>query len=220
MTLLKRSLTYYWRTHLALIWGVATAVAVLAGALLVGESVRESLRSLFLGRLGNVEYVVSALDFFAEDLADDIEAHEDFRGTFRETSPLIALEGFVIHEKSGRRSSRVQVYGIDERFWVFHGLELSSPAPPSGRDAVLTEGLALELNSSPGDTILLRVERPYDVPGEQVVVLEYETHSLVSKGGDLLFLEIIGIAASESHSTRSGRLERAENIEQSALATA
>ena len=166
MTLLKRSLTYYWRTHLALIWGVATAVAVLAGALLVGESVRESLRSLFLGRLGNVEYVISALDFFAEDLADDIQAHEDFRGTFRETSPLIALEGFVIHEKSGRRSSRVQVYAVDERFWVFHGLEPSSPAPPSGRDAVLTEGLALELNSTPGDTILLRVERPYDVPGE------------------------------------------------------
>lgn len=166
MILLKRSLTYYWRTHLALIWGVATAVAVLAGALLVGESVRESLRSLFLGRLGNVEYVVSAIDFFAEDLADDIQAHEDFRGTFRETSPLIVLEGFVIHEKSGRRSSRVQVYGIDERFWAFHGLEPSSPAPPSGRDAVLTKRLALELNSTPGDTILLRVERPYDVPGE------------------------------------------------------
>jgi len=166
MTLLKRSLTYYWRTHLALIWGVATAVAVLAGALLVGESVRESLRSLFLGRLGNVEYVVSGLDFFAEDLADDIQAHEDFRGTFRETGPLIVLEGFVIHEKSGRRSSRVQVYGIDERFWAFHGLEPSSPAPPSGRDAVLTKRLALELNSTPGDTILLRVERPYDVPGE------------------------------------------------------
>ena len=166
MTLLTRSLKYYWRTHLAVIWGVATAVAVLAGALLVGESVRVSLRSLFLGRLGNVEYVISSLDFFEEDLTDEIQAHQDFRATFREASPLIALEGFVIHEKSGRRSSRVQVYGVDDRFWAFQGLEPNSPAPPAGRDAVLTKRLALELNSTPGDTILLRVEQPYEVPGE------------------------------------------------------
>ena len=35
--LLTRNLSYYWRTNLAVIFGVATAVAVLAGALLVGE---------------------------------------------------------------------------------------------------------------------------------------------------------------------------------------
>ena len=43
---------YYWRTNLAVVLGVATAVAVLAGALLVGDSVRGSLRDLVLQRLG------------------------------------------------------------------------------------------------------------------------------------------------------------------------
>ena len=168
MTLLTRNLGYYWRTHLVVIGGVTTAVAVLAGALLVGDSVRESLRSLFLGRLGNVEYVISALDFFEEDLVERIEAHQDFSAAFGDAGPLIALEGLVIHEESGRRSSPVQVYGIDERFWAFHGFEPgSSPfTTPSGRDTVLTKRLALELNSAPGDTILLRVEQPYEVPGE------------------------------------------------------
>ena len=47
-----RSLTYYWRTNVAVVLGVATAVSVLAGALLVGDSVRGSLRDLLLGRLG------------------------------------------------------------------------------------------------------------------------------------------------------------------------
>ena len=42
--LLKRNLAYYWQTNLAVITGVAIAVAVLAGALLVGDSVRGSLR--------------------------------------------------------------------------------------------------------------------------------------------------------------------------------
>ena len=52
-TLIKQSLTYYARTNLAVILGVATAVAVLAGALLTGDSVRASLKDLFLSRLGN-----------------------------------------------------------------------------------------------------------------------------------------------------------------------
>ena len=59
-TLVKRNLTYYWRTNLAVVFGVATAVSVLAGALLVGDSVRASLRDLFLARLGSTDYVVSS----------------------------------------------------------------------------------------------------------------------------------------------------------------
>ena len=53
-----RSLTYYWRTNVAVVLGVATAVSVLAGALLVGDSVRGSLRDLLLGRLGRTDQVV------------------------------------------------------------------------------------------------------------------------------------------------------------------
>ena len=44
--LVLRGLTYYWRTNVAVVLGVATAVAVLGGALLVGDSVRGSLRDL------------------------------------------------------------------------------------------------------------------------------------------------------------------------------
>ena len=51
-TLVQRNLGYYWRTNLAVIFGVATAVAVLSGALLVGDSVRASLRDFRLDALG------------------------------------------------------------------------------------------------------------------------------------------------------------------------
>ena len=46
--LVLRGLSHYWRTNLAVVVGVATAVATLAGALLVGDSVRGSLRDLVL----------------------------------------------------------------------------------------------------------------------------------------------------------------------------
>lgn len=63
--LLKRSLVYYWRTNLAVVLGVATAVAVLAGALLVGDSVRVSLRELALQRLGQTDRVITSTGFFS-----------------------------------------------------------------------------------------------------------------------------------------------------------
>ena len=53
--LVVAGLRHYWRTNLAVVLGVATAVAVLAGALLVGDSVRGSLRDLVLQRLGRTD---------------------------------------------------------------------------------------------------------------------------------------------------------------------
>ena len=65
-TLRRRSLRYYWRTNLAVVVGVAIAVAVLAGALMVGDSVRASLRDLVLQRLGQTDRVVLSQGFFRE----------------------------------------------------------------------------------------------------------------------------------------------------------
>ena len=62
--MLRASLRYYAATNALVVLGVAVAVAVLAGALLVGASVRESLRQIALGRLGATDAVVTAPTFF------------------------------------------------------------------------------------------------------------------------------------------------------------
>ncbi|CAN5144518.1 FtsX-like permease family protein [soil metagenome] len=164
--LIKRSLVYYWRTNLAVVLGVGVAVAVLAGALLVGASVRASLRELALGRLGETDYVLAGENFFRETLADEIRAHANFNAAgLAGACPLIVIEGSVIDEASGRRSAGVQVYGVDKRFWQFHGKgELSLGA----REIVLSAGLAEELGSRVGETLLLRVERPQAIPAESL----------------------------------------------------
>src|SRR5512147_3200567 len=96
-TLLARNLAWYWRTNLAVLLGVATATGVLGGALLVGDSVRSSLRGLVEARLGNAESVVARDGFFREELA------RSWDGT--SACPSIAIEGIVAHEPSGRRAA-------------------------------------------------------------------------------------------------------------------
>src|SRR5437667_1261036 len=118
--LVRRGLTHYWRTNIAVVIGVATAVAVLSGALLVGNSVRGSLRDLVLQRLGRADLAVLSSAFFREALAADIRRDQAFARMFDDVAPLVMLQGLVTDQASGRRASRVQVYGVDDRFWRFH----------------------------------------------------------------------------------------------------
>jgi putative ABC transport system permease protein len=160
-SLFTRSLQYYWPTHLMVLIGVTVAVAVLSGALLVGHSVRASLRELALGRLGATDLIVTAPTFVREELADHLATEQPFTATFRALAPIIAMEGALTHESSGRAATRVQVFGIDERFARFHSLD----APTiSGRQALVSPALAAELGARDGDSILLRVAKPTDIP--------------------------------------------------------
>lgn len=164
--LIKRSLSYYWRTNLAVVLGVATAVAVLAGALLVGDSVRTSLRDLFLQRLGNTAQVITAQSFFREQLAADIQNHEQFGAAgFLATCPMIAVQGTITDQASKRVGSEVRVYGVDERFWKFHA---RTDASPHGHEVLLSEGLARELGTNAGDALVLRIEKPSEIPIESL----------------------------------------------------
>src|ERR1041385_3718024 len=154
-TLLVRNLAWFWRTNLVVVLGVATATAVLAGALLVGDSVRASLRDLVLGRLGNAAYVVSGTNFYREQLAADLG----------QAAPMIALDGVAAHEPSGRLAANIQVYGADERYWTFQG---EAGDPPRGREVLLSPALARELGAKAADSILLRVPKPSAIPLESL----------------------------------------------------
>jgi putative ABC transport system permease protein len=157
-----RSLRHYWRVNAAVTLGVGVAVSALAGALVVGDSVRASLRELALGRLGRATHIVAATNLFTEQLAERVASAPVFRSAWDGAVPLLALEGVVTHERSGGRASGVEVYGVDDRFWSFHGVD--DVAGPGGRDAFVSTALARELNAADGDALLLRVQKPSSVP--------------------------------------------------------
>ena len=161
--LVRRNVTHFWQINLVVVAGVAVAVAVLAGALLVGSSVRSSLRALALERLGSVDQVVTSLGFVRESLADELLTGDGMADRFGGAVPIVAIEGFVTHQDSGRRASVIQVYGVDERFWEFHGVDQRDQLLDQNT-AFISEGLARELGARVDDALLVRVEKPSDVP--------------------------------------------------------
>ena len=76
------------------------------------------------------------------------------------------MQGFVTEQGSGRRASRVQVYGVDDRFWRFHGVDGRSG--PANREAFLSRALAADIGAAEGGTVLVRVERPSAIPIESL----------------------------------------------------
>lgn len=169
--LVWRGLGFHWRTNLAVVSGVATAVAVLAGALLVGDSVRQSLRELVLSRLGKTDYAVIGMNFFRARLADDLESQ---RSAQARAYAMIALEGIISHGSNRRVASKVSIYGVDEGFWKFHGVHLSGDAPAS-RNIRLSPALAEELAAEEGDSIVVRLDKPSEIPVESLHGRKEET---------------------------------------------
>ena len=164
--LVIRGLLHYWRTNLAVIAGVATAVAVLAGALLVGDSVRGSLRDLVLQRLGRTDRIVVSSGFFREGLAADLQKDPGFRAAFSGVAPLVVMQGIVTDQNSGRRVSKVQVFGVDDRFWQFH--QVPGRTGPAAREAFISRALAADIGAAEGGTILVRLEQPSAIPIESL----------------------------------------------------
>ena len=143
-------LRHYRGVHAMVIAGVAVAVAVLSGALTVGASVKESLRDLALGRLGNTHMVVASPMFFRHQLADDVGG-----------TPVVVTTGALVHEASGRVAARVQVFGVDDKFLQLNSL---AGAAPRGREAWISEPLAEDLGAAAGDALILRLAKPSDIP--------------------------------------------------------
>ena len=119
--LVMATVAYYRRPHAAVALGVASAVAVLAGALLVGGSVRASLAAITSARLGRTDFVIAAERPFGDTLADRVAPGSD-------AAPLFISSGTAVHETSGRRARNVNVYGVDRRFFAFHHANAQAPS--------------------------------------------------------------------------------------------
>ena len=152
-----RNLRFYRRTNVFVFLGVVIATAVLVGAMLVGDSVRHSLYTLALMRLGDVGLALNTQNRFF-----DVELATEFETKIGATvSAPLSISGVVVVQQEGGRDRRqlnkVQVIGVDDGFWELAG---SGAAPPGRSQIAISRKVAIALGLRPGDTVSLRVRKP------------------------------------------------------------
>jgi len=169
---MRRSLIHYWRLNLAVILGAAIATAVLTGALLVGDSVRDSLRQLTLERLGKIDDALVANLFFRQELAGNLAAAPPFKENFANAVPAIMLSGSAVHPTTKARASNINLLGIDQPFTALFEPDSShtwkeffAKSAEQGFPALaLNEALQKELGAKVGDYILVFVQQQTEIP--------------------------------------------------------
>jgi len=177
------SLIHHWRTNLAVAAGVAAGTAVLTGALLVGDSMKGSLRRLTLERLGPIEEILLADRFFREDLAGELAAEEEFEQRFAAAVPVIFLNVTLenAEEQDRRPAYRVNLLGCDERFWKHVGAGRAPSVPEEYADVsprqriVLNRPLADDLGVEEGDWVIVRMGSVTGIPAESLLGEDEET---------------------------------------------
>lgn len=185
--LVWESLRFHWRVNLAVALGVMAGTAVLTGALLVGDSVRGSLRDLTYNRLGAIDEALVAPTFFRAELANELAAQSQFQQHFEAALPAIfARAGLTYeapaaggHPAAAMYSGAVNVIAADEGFWKLDPQLAANP--PGLNEVVLNQQLADELSPKdlhgriipeqrikPGDEILLKVQQANQVNADSV----------------------------------------------------
>jgi len=193
LQLVVKSLVHHWRTNLAVLMGVVAGTAVIGGALIVGDSVRASLRDLSLKRLSHVDHLLSGPRFVREGLAQDLQEVSPLPGA--KVAPALLMQASLV-AKTGetRRTGQVNVFGFDNRAW---SMIQTQAVPPSGSSVLLNPLAASTLGVKVGDTVTLWIELPSAVPRDTL---------LGNKDNDSqeIDLEVAGITSESDGLSRLG----------------
>ncbi len=170
LNLLLRTIRRFWRADLAVAAGMAVATAVLSGALMVGDSVRGSLRQLAVDRLGPVRYALAGPQMFSSSLAQRLAEQAEFERRFGRVSAGLALQGGATVPTEDPLAlpvhvADVQVLALDP--WLSHRagqIGQDASVVVSRGECVLNGRLADDLGVAVGDRIELDLPRASDLP--------------------------------------------------------
>jgi len=172
-----RALRHYWKINVAVLLAAAVNTAVLAGALVVGDSVRGSLRDMTLDRLGDIELALVAERLFPADLADRFAGG----GSADAVAPAFMLPGSATNADTGARASQANVLGVDERFVdMFPATESFTLERAAGQifpPVVINEALRRELGVAPGDEVLLNFRTRDEIPDDTLLGNKADTNT-------------------------------------------
>ncbi len=163
----QRSIAFYRSSTLLVALGVAAATAVILGALLVGDSVRGSLKGLVMDRLGRIEWMLLAPKFFHQATVQRLASSPTLGDNLEQPIPAIVFPRGTVEVARGdarSRSGSVLVIATTEEYWTLGGV--SPSARPVGNEVILNQSLANELGVKTGDEVTLRLPSEQAVPAD------------------------------------------------------
>lgn len=158
-TYILRSLTHRWHQYLLMIATIALAGGVVVASLIIGHSVRQSLRESAMMRIGRVDAGLVLGDRFVKQGFS--QRFMELSGT--RVSSVIMLPGSARANSNQPWRHDLQVMGVDETFWTFAPSGGEATPIPDGC-CVINQALADTLGVQLGDTLKLRVESPSLLP--------------------------------------------------------
>ncbi len=159
--LLLDSIRHYWRTHLGVILGSALAALVLTGALMVGDSVKATLRAQAEARVGKIGEALLCGERFVPWLREVEKRPSVVARTFApgpDAAGVLMLSGTAARSDGKARANKVQIVGVDDAFWKLS--PSANAVPLTANEIALNERLAAQLGVKLGDEVLLRLEKP------------------------------------------------------------
>lgn len=171
-----RGLIHYRLQHLLMAAGVAIVTMVIGGALLIGDSVNQSLYRLMSNRLGRIESAVKQDKIFFRS-----SVTEKFGGG---SAAVIHLNAYMI---TGNNTVKVNLYGVSSDFF-----RLSS----SGSGVGLSPGVAMlnrtasnRFTATANDAVILRLLNPtlssnYQMlsPGKNMISIRLNYGGIIDSG--------------------------------------
>ncbi|MGI9495592.1 MAG: FtsX-like permease family protein [Mariniblastus sp.] len=172
-----KSLFYFRRTNLAIALGVAAATAVLTGALIVGDSMRNSLRELTLERLGMIDELMLSDGFFDQSLAETLRETSEFKESYTLASPAILFPGGTVQNStdSKLRAGQVTVLGITPKFWEFEQDQKSNRKELDENSIIINQAVADDLQISNAEVesgnakITVRIPKRNQLPADSAL---------------------------------------------------
>ncbi len=159
MRTLWLSAKHFWQIHLTVALCTAVATGVLAGALIVGDSMRGSLQDITLERLGGIQQALISDQFFEQKILN----HEN-------TVPAILLNGTIVVPQTDNRASKVNIYGVESSFFNLWeevpALNWNKTSNQPFADIIINEALQKELNVKVGDDIFLHLPQIAEIHPE------------------------------------------------------
>ncbi|MCU0708876.1 MAG: FtsX-like permease family protein [Pirellula sp.] len=159
-----RTIVHFYRWLLPVAAGIAVCSAVIVGALLVGDSMRGSLRHIALDRIGQIDRIIIAPRWFSSRALGD---RQDLQG-------LMLIDTVVaesLREQNGildtQRATEMTLLGIDDSFWRLGDIEPKQR--PHGEQVILNQSLADKLSVQVGDRVTLKVSRQAVVPADSAL---------------------------------------------------